>query len=816
MAQKKQHGSTEEQKNAYFSGSSKDIDYFGATGIIDEEFKDILRRRKQEKYELPDVHRVEDLCGLALSGGGIRSASFSLGVMQALAYNRWLKEFDYLSSVSGGGYIGCGLSWTINQDPTNFGLSADTFPYASFPMSGEPRSITERQSLEAAVDQRNETNRWSGRLLHFLRQNANYLIPGCGLNFCTLIWVALRGVSMGLFVYGGLLALFFLLASKLHLLDQINVLNQLPYIMRANSFVVIAEVGLALCLLTIPLYSLFPYILYKRQVLSRGQHKSSYLFRRYYERASGWVLPCFLGLLLLGLIPSIHGYLVQQGQTSAEEITLSATLALSREGDASKAVSFEAKASGLKQTRTPEAGQKLWHELSREMRALFTGILAALIGLSAGVAILMKGIRSASVKIPLQPLVIVGVSALLFAILLVAYTVARAVLTVASDASLFWFMGGGGILVFVIALGANINLVSIHRYYRDRLMETFMPNVAEVIQGHYDERVHSVGADTMGLKDLRHGMYHIINTNVILAHAKKPKYKSRGGDNFILSARYCGSNATGWQSTDNFMQGGMTLATAMAISGAAINPSAGCGGEGVTRLTALSILMGLLNFRLGYWVPNPRYHNHSWRGKLRNPNFIYPGLYEVVLRSWLNEDRSYIQLSDGGHFENLGLYELIRRRLRVIVLCDAGADAKYSFSDLANAMQKIRTDFGAMIMIENEDLAPLIPQENPEKGEVACAQQGHLIATIKYADNSTGTLIYLTTTFFNGLSADLYGYKKAHPSFPDESTSDQFFDEKQFEAYRELGFQTAWKMMNCVEQDARLYKQVWPAGVAGA
>ena len=76
-------------------------------------------------------------------------------------------------------------------------------------------------------------------------------------------------------------------------------------------------------------------------------------------------------------------------------------------------------------------------------------------------------------------------------------------------------------------------------------------------------------------------------------------------------------------------------------------------------------------------MPNPRYHNHSWRGKLRNPNFIYPGLYEVVLRSWLNEDRSYIQLSDGGHFENLGLYELIRRRLRVIVLCDAGADAKY-------------------------------------------------------------------------------------------------------------------------------------------
>jgi hypothetical protein len=86
------------------------------------------------------------------------------------------------------------------------------------------------------------------------------------------------------------------------------------------------------------------------------------------------------------------------------------------------------------------------------------------------------------------------------------------------------------------------------------------------------------------------------------------------------------------------------------------------------------------------------------------------------------------------------------------------------------------------------------------------AQQGYFIADIVYPDNDKGTLIYLKTTFFRELSADLYGYKKDHPQFPDEPTSDQFFDENQFEAYRELGFQTAWHMMRNPEVTDRVEK----------
>jgi len=88
----------------------------------------------------------------------------------------------------------------------------------------------------------------------------------------------------------------------------------------------------------------------------------------------------------------------------------------------------------------------------------------------------------------------------------------------------------------------------------------------------------------------------------------KERNSRRGGDNFIMSPAYCGSNATGWRKTKEYMGGEVTIASAMAISGAAVNPDAGCGGEGVTRQPFLSILMGMLNLRLGYWVPNPNPH----------------------------------------------------------------------------------------------------------------------------------------------------------------------------------------------------------------
>ena len=137
----------------------------------------------------------------------------------------------------------------------------------------------------------------------------------------------------------------------------------------------------------------------------------------------------------------------------------------------------------------------------------------------------------------------------------------------------------------------------------------------------------------------------------------------------------------------------MTLSTAMAISGAAINPHAAAQ-AGPTRSGFVSFLMTFLNLGLGYWVNNPKKQS-----VLAEPKYLRPGL-KGLLGQGFHEDSAFIQLSDGGHFDNTGLYELIRRKVRVIILSDAGADPDCSFADFANAVEKVRVDFGVNIKFE--------------------------------------------------------------------------------------------------------------------
>jgi len=108
----------------------------------------------------------------------------------------------------------------------------------------------------------------------------------------------------------------------------------------------------------------------------------------------------------------------------------------------------------------------------------------------------------------------------------------------------------------------------------------------------------------------------------------------------------------------------------------------------------------------------------------------------MFLRSKLNENASYVQLTDGGHFENLALYELIRRRARLIIVCDAGADSDFQFTDLANAMEKVRTDFGTLINCKCKDLQKLVPRASKKSDNIPCAERGYLMSDIIYPDNS--------------------------------------------------------------------------------
>src|SRR5262249_26015130 len=138
---------------------------------------------------------------------------------------------------------------------------------------------------------------------------------------------------------------------------------------------------------------------------------------------------------------------------------------------------------------------------------------------------------------------------------------------------------------------------------------------------------------------------------------------------------------------------------------------------------------------LGAWLGNPR-NELSWQ--YPGPRLGFAHLFKELF-GLTDEEGRYVYLSDGGHFENLGVYELVRRRCRYIVVCDSGQDAAHAFEDLGNMIRKVRIDFGIRIEI---DLEPL--HLDPASGHCRwhCA-----IGRIRYDDvdriATPGTLVYV-------------------------------------------------------------------------
>src|SRR5262249_31940059 len=133
------------------------------------------------------------------------------------------------------------------------------------------------------------------------------------------------------------------------------------------------------------------------------------------------------------------------------------------------------------------------------------------------------------------------------------------------------------------------------------------------------------------------------------------------------------------------------------------------------------------------------------------------------------------------------IYELVRRRCKYIVACDADADPNMTFGDLGNAIRKCRSDLGVEITI---DPTPLRLQ-----GPDGFAKVHGVIGAIRYpacpeGPPATGKLLYIKPTISESTPRDVLAYRDLHPAFPDETTADQWFDESQFESYRRLGVHT--------------------------
>jgi hypothetical protein len=196
----------------------------------------------------------------------------------------------------------------------------------------------------------------------------------------------------------------------------------------------------------------------------------------------------------------------------------------------------------------------------------------------------------------------------------------------------------------------------------------------------------------------------------------------------------------------------------------------------------LNFLMTMFNVRLGRWCPNPR--KPVWTNS--SPGI---GLFSLIaeLLGMTNADANYVYLSDGGHFENLGIYELVRRRCRLIVAVDVASDKTLAFEDLGNAIRKCATDLHVVIDIK---VSRMELQKDSDLCGASCAA-----GTIRYShvdkDGVDGTFLYIKPAIVGSENADVLNYRKAHPDYPHQSTADQWFDEAQFESYRALGYHIA-------------------------
>jgi predicted acylesterase/phospholipase RssA len=360
-------------------------------------------------------------------------------------------------------------------------------------------------------------------------------------------------------------------------------------------------------------------------------------------------------------------------------------------------------------------------------------------------------------------------------------------------------------IAVMLSWRVDINLFSIYQYYKNRLARAYL-GASRARRYTNPFTGFDMDDDLPMAKLQKQRPYHIINTALNLVSGKDLAWQQRKAAAF--SPKYSGFELPltgssedpqgGYRPSHEYLdEGGISIGQALAISGAAASPN-----MGYHSSPALAFLMTVFNVRLGRWCGNPA---NTVRGpsalssKLVQAFGLVPEIWRrdgpqfgawYLLREMFSstkEDTPFVYLSDGGHFENLAIYELVRRHCKFIVVCDAGADGEGNFNDLGNAIRKCYVDLGVEIAI---DVDALRRADGTNRSQHHCA-----IGTIHYErlekGAAPGTLVYIKPTMGGNEPSDILNYAAQHKDFPHESTADQWFDEAQFESYRKLGYHIA-------------------------
>ncbi|MBX2953019.1 MAG: hypothetical protein KF870_10960 [Leadbetterella sp.] len=360
----------------------------------------------------------------------------------------------------------------------------------------------------------------------------------------------------------------------------------------------------------------------------------------------------------------------------------------------------------------------------------------------------------------------------------------------------------------------DMNRFSLHALYRSRLIRAYLGASRPAGTRRPDPFTGFDETDNLPMGDLVQANgtltkpFHVINMALNLVAGENLAWQERKAASFTVSPLHAGSLLLGYRRTyqekvngqgrtgvqdsgedpqkDQYYGGrsGITLGTALTISGAAVSPS-----SGYHTSPLVAFFMTLFNLRLGWWLgsPGPLGDNTYY---LSSPKYgLKPLLSEMFGKT--DELNPYIFLSDGGHFENLGLYEMVLRRNRFIILSDASCDASCELEDLGNAIRKIRIDHGITIDFPFE--FNIHSRKAGEKGKYWA------LGRVQYPENKRnsrkeglfgerdGILLYIKPSIYGGEAKDISNYASVNADFPHESTADQFFSESQFESYRALG-----------------------------
>ncbi|MBB4371713.1 hypothetical protein GGD63_004514 [Bradyrhizobium sp. cir1] len=445
-----------------------------------------------------------------------------------------------------------------------------------------------------------------------------------------------------------------------------------------------------------------------------------------------------------------------------------------------------------------------------------SGLLSILLGASSKTKTAAEQISGLRQYLGLNTIAAVAAAifaAVLVALLSIGWDAAFKSLASGADGHMPWttvFLAGIllGVLIYAASHVLSINRYSLHGLYRNRLVRAFLgasrnekdrdktKNAFTDFDGRDSPLLHELWEHDVAPTGANWKPFHVISGALNLVSSKNLAWQERMAAPFTFSPLHCGSGSavfsdgayrTTYATADQPLPygGKLTLGTAMAISGAAVSPS-----MGYNSSPGVAFLMALFNVRLGWWLANPRGDN-PYYSEVKPTNALRPFFMEMF--GLTSETERWVYLTDGGHFENLGLYEMVRRRCRLIVVSDAGCDPDYSFEDLGNALRKIWIDLGVRIDLDGLDLLKKRFKERPTPAEQApyWAIGDILYREADGGDSQNGLLLYFKSGLHGTEPMGVLSYAIAHATFPHETTLNQFFSESQFESYRALGYEIA-------------------------